>query len=80
MVESRGVVAMESDGRKGSSLFKLSGSEHIEPTSGQQCWQTFIFAQHYAGLQGGCCCDPALETGIASYSAAKGGRMEQGDG
>lgn len=71
-VESRAVVAMESDGREGSSLFKLSGSKHVEPTSGQQCWHTFISAQHFAGLHGGCCCHPALETGIASYSKARG--------
>lgn len=49
VVESRGVVAMESDGREGSSLFKHSGSEHVEPTSGQQGWQTIISAQHLEG-------------------------------
>lgn len=31
---------MVSGGREGSSLFKLSGSVHVEPTSGQQCWQS----------------------------------------
>lgn len=71
-VESRGVVAMESDGREGSSLCKLSGSKHVEPTSGQQCWQTVISAQHFAGLHGGYCCHPALGTGIDSYSTARG--------
>lgn len=40
---------MESDGREGSSLFKHSGSKHVEPTSGQQGWQTFISAQHLEG-------------------------------
>lgn len=74
VVESRGVVAMESDGKEGSSLFKLSGSEHAEPTSGQQCWQTFISAQHFEGLHGGYCCDPALETGTARCSTARGGQ------
>lgn len=36
VVKSRGVVAMASDDREGSSLFKLSSSVHLE-TSGQQC-------------------------------------------
>lgn len=52
VVKSRGVVAMVSDGREGSSLFKLSGSIRVEPTSGQQCWQPFVSAQHFEGLHG----------------------------
>lgn len=58
--KSRGVVAMVSDGREGSSLFKLTGSVLVEPTSGQQCWQPFVSAQHFEGLHGGYCCDSAL--------------------
>lgn len=67
-----GCHGIRATGREDSSLFKLPGSEHVEPASGQQCWQTFISAQHFEGLHGGYCCDPALESGIARYSTARG--------
>ena len=54
------MVAKVSDGTEGGSLFKLSGSIQVEPTSGQQCWQPFVSAQHVEGLHGDYCCDSAL--------------------
>lgn len=51
---------MASDGREGSSLFKLSGSVHVEPTSGQQRWQPLVSSQRFGRLLGRSCCHSAL--------------------